>query len=88
MDPTIRDFTPIRKALRWIQIGMLCVQDYAGDRPTMSDVVLMLETETMALPCPRQPLVICLSSEDKHVHMEEPLDACSNGLTITVGLGR
>ncbi|XP_028805335.1 G-type lectin S-receptor-like serine/threonine-protein kinase B120 isoform X2 [Neltuma alba] len=87
VDPKIRDSTPRRKALRWIQIGMLCVQDSAGHRPTMSTVVLMLESETMALPCPRQPL-ICSSSEDEHVHMDGPLDASSNGLTITVDLVR
>lgn len=88
VDPTIRDSTSRRKALRWIQIGMLCVQDCAGHRPTMSSVVLMLESETMALPFPRQPLLISMSSEDKHTYVEEPLDASSNALTVTVAVGR
>ncbi|KAK4271410.1 hypothetical protein QN277_020110 [Acacia crassicarpa] len=89
VDPTIRDQAPRRKALRWIQIGVLCGQDRAGDRPSMSNVVLMLESETMVLPSTKQPLLICMSSsEDKNVHMEEPLDVSSNGLTCSMTLGR
>ncbi|KAK2644314.1 hypothetical protein Ddye_019509 [Dipteronia dyeriana] len=42
------------EVLRCIQVGLLCVQDDARDRPTMSTVVFMLCNEA-ALPCPKQP---------------------------------
>lgn len=40
--------------LRAIQIGLLCVQPYARDGPSMSFVVAMLSSET-ELPQPKQP---------------------------------
>jgi serine/threonine protein kinase len=45
------------EALRCIQIGLLCVQEDVMDRPTMSEVVLMLSSDT-ALPSPKQPAFI------------------------------
>ena len=42
---------------RCIQIGLLCVQEHATDRPTMSTVVFMLGNDT-TLPSPKQPAFI------------------------------
>ena len=42
------------EVLRSIQIGLLCVQPYPEDRPTMSYVVLMLSSN-IELPKPKQP---------------------------------
>ncbi|XP_065877258.1 G-type lectin S-receptor-like serine/threonine-protein kinase At1g11410 [Euphorbia lathyris] len=42
---------------RCIQIGLLCVQESAADRPTMFDVVFMLTNDTI-LPSPNQPAFI------------------------------
>ncbi|XP_039167305.1 G-type lectin S-receptor-like serine/threonine-protein kinase RKS1 [Eucalyptus grandis] len=44
--------------LRCIQIGLLCVQRYALDRPTMSTVVFMLGNADVLLPSPKQPAFI------------------------------
>ncbi|XP_010434187.1 PREDICTED: receptor-like serine/threonine-protein kinase SD1-8 [Camelina sativa] len=41
--------------LRCIQIGLLCVQERAEDRPTMSLVVLMLGSESTTIPQPKPP---------------------------------
>ena len=38
-----------------LHIGLLCVQEDAVDRPTMSTVVVMLASETMTLPIPNHP---------------------------------
>ncbi|KAK7302663.1 hypothetical protein RJT34_13556 [Clitoria ternatea] len=40
---------------RCIHIGLLCVQELARDRPTMTTVISMLTNETHNLPSPRQP---------------------------------
>ncbi|RYQ97579.1 hypothetical protein Ahy_B08g093660 isoform A [Arachis hypogaea] len=37
------------------QIALLCVQDEPGDRPTMSTVVTMLDSEIATIPIPTQP---------------------------------
>jgi len=41
--------------LRCIQIGLLCVQERAEERPTMSLVVLMLGSESTTIPQPKSP---------------------------------
>ncbi|GKV43377.1 hypothetical protein SLEP1_g50675 [Rubroshorea leprosula] len=55
IDPSMDEFCPHDQILRCIHIGLLCVQDHAIDRPTMSDIVSMLSNETMPLPKPKQP---------------------------------
>lgn len=44
--------------LRTVHIGLLCVQENAKDRPTMSAVASMLGSETMPLQAPNQPAFI------------------------------
>ncbi|XP_028792103.1 putative receptor-like protein kinase At4g00960 [Neltuma alba] len=41
--------------LRGIQIGLLCVQEKASDRPTMDTIVAMLSAYSFSLPIPLQP---------------------------------
>ncbi|XP_058072840.1 cysteine-rich receptor-like protein kinase 10 isoform X2 [Magnolia sinica] len=55
IDPLLAQTCQISEVLRWIHIGLLCVQQDAADRPTMSLVVLMLGSESMDLPQPTQP---------------------------------
>ncbi|XP_039158299.1 G-type lectin S-receptor-like serine/threonine-protein kinase At1g61370 [Eucalyptus grandis] len=53
LDETIAVSSPL-EVTRCIHVGLLCVQDRAMDRPNMSDVVLMLSSES-DLPQPRHP---------------------------------
>ncbi|KAK3433289.1 hypothetical protein EUGRSUZ_D00894 [Eucalyptus grandis] len=46
------------EALRCIQIGLLCVQEFADDRPNMSAVVLMLANDDVALASPKRPACV------------------------------
>ncbi|XP_058072873.1 cysteine-rich receptor-like protein kinase 10 isoform X2 [Magnolia sinica] len=55
IDPHIVNSCPTNEALRWIHIGLICVQEDPIDRPTMSTVVLMLGSESVTLPKPTQP---------------------------------
>lgn len=41
--------------LRCIHIGLLCVQEHANDRPSMSMVISMLNSEIIDLLSPTQP---------------------------------
>ncbi|XP_041025141.1 G-type lectin S-receptor-like serine/threonine-protein kinase At1g11410 isoform X3 [Juglans microcarpa x Juglans regia] len=54
VDSSLVDKTPDNEVARCIQIGLLCVQEYATDRPNMSTVVAMLGNDT-PLPSPQQP---------------------------------
>jgi hypothetical protein len=49
MDPLLIDSCCQDEFLRYIHIGLLCVQEDANDRPTMSYVVVMLKNETVTL---------------------------------------
>lgn len=42
--------------VRCIHIALLCVQDFAEDRPGIHTVVSMLSREIARLPSPKQPL--------------------------------
>ncbi|XP_018847028.2 G-type lectin S-receptor-like serine/threonine-protein kinase At1g11410 [Juglans regia] len=48
---------PAYEVLRCIQIGLLCVQEQAADRPTMLEVVFMLGNEAN-VPSPKKPAFI------------------------------
>ncbi|KAL5078311.1 hypothetical protein RYX36_017295 [Vicia faba] len=52
MDPSIANSYDPSEVLKCIQIGLLCVQDNAADRPTMSSVVQMLGSDNVTLPSP------------------------------------
>ncbi|KAF8364847.1 hypothetical protein HHK36_033179 [Tetracentron sinense] len=55
MDPTLVISCSTAELLLCLQVGLLCVQESAEDRPTMSDVVSMLSNRTTTLPAPKKP---------------------------------
>ncbi|KAI4323617.1 hypothetical protein L6164_023210 [Bauhinia variegata] len=55
MDPILEKSYIADEVTRCIHIGLLCVQEDAADRPTMSTVVVMLASETMTLSHPNHP---------------------------------
>ncbi|KAI3703553.1 hypothetical protein L1987_73708 [Smallanthus sonchifolius] len=54
-DPTLADSCVVHQLSRTIHVALLCVQESAGDRPVMSDVISMLINDTMPLPVPKRP---------------------------------
>ncbi|KAL7213420.1 hypothetical protein ACSBR2_016026 [Camellia fascicularis] len=57
IDPILVQSCVVNEVLKCIHIGLLCVQEDAADRPTMSFVVVMLGSNTVTLPQPKQPAV-------------------------------
>ncbi|XP_065877270.1 G-type lectin S-receptor-like serine/threonine-protein kinase RKS1 isoform X1 [Euphorbia lathyris] len=64
---------------RCIQIGLLCVQESAIDRPTMSGVLLMLSNDT-PLASPKQPAFILKTN----YNTEDPSRSTTSGRTNSV----
>ncbi|XP_019158932.1 PREDICTED: G-type lectin S-receptor-like serine/threonine-protein kinase At4g03230 [Ipomoea nil] len=58
MDPVLVSSCNQSEVLRCINVGLLCVQEDPNDRPTMSNVVIMLATENMSVPPPKQPAFV------------------------------
>ncbi|KAM3354813.1 hypothetical protein ACQJBY_025515 [Aegilops geniculata] len=77
------------EASRYINIALMCVQEHADDRPTMSNVVAMLNSEGVNLPGPKHPAYFNLrvSKEDESgsvLYSHNDVTICSNNdLTIT-----
>ncbi|KAF8047287.1 hypothetical protein N665_3116s0006 [Sinapis alba] len=55
VDPSFQDNYQNNEITRCIHIALLCVQEEAEDRPTMSAIVQMLTTSSVALAVPRPP---------------------------------
>lgn len=55
MDPTLSNCYSRDEAQRCIHIALLCVQEDPEDRPTMAQVLLMLNSFDVPLPVPRPP---------------------------------
>ncbi|PON41053.1 Cysteine rich receptor like kinase [Parasponia andersonii] len=55
MDPLLTDSCSQEEFLRCVYLGLLCVQEDAQDRPTMSSVVVMLNSGSEALQQPERP---------------------------------
>ncbi|XP_008219791.1 PREDICTED: G-type lectin S-receptor-like serine/threonine-protein kinase At1g11410 [Prunus mume] len=81
MDSTLSSSCSSSEVTRCIQMGLLCVQEKAMDRPTMSDVVSMLSNETMALPLPKEPAFFSRSSDAESSSNRK---RCHSGNDITI----
>jgi hypothetical protein len=55
MDPTLNNTFVPDEVQRCIHVGLLCVEQYASDRPTMPDVISMLANKYELTTLPRRP---------------------------------
>jgi hypothetical protein len=70
--------------LRFINIGLLCVQESPTDRPTMLDVVLMISNEHALLPTPKQSMFTTFQSMvDTNSTVDNAEDCSKNSVTIS-----
>ncbi|KAB5556154.1 hypothetical protein DKX38_007063 [Salix brachista] len=84
MDPTLGDPPSTSMLLRYINIGLLCVQESPADRPTMSDVISMIVNEHVALPEPKQPAFVAgRNMADQGRLMSSAGSPSTNNVTIT-----
>jgi hypothetical protein len=67
MDPTLHEGCNADQFVKCVHIGLLCVQDDPKDRPTTSNVVTMLDSETGTLPTPKQPAYVPTPKQPSYV---------------------
>ncbi|TVU51231.1 hypothetical protein EJB05_02641, partial [Eragrostis curvula] len=84
--PSIASEGKMIEIKKCIKIALLCVQENAADRPTMSDVVTMLSSELQALPEPKQPAFFNVSTTCGE--LSTTTRSSVNDLTITLVNGR
>ncbi|XP_035542136.1 G-type lectin S-receptor-like serine/threonine-protein kinase At1g11300 [Juglans regia] len=66
MDSTIGCSSSTSTPVRYINIGLLCVQESPADRPDMRDVVSMISNEHSPLPTPKQPAFTAIKSAEEN----------------------
>ena len=85
VDSLLGDSYSAGEVVRCIHIGLLCVQESANDRPTMSDVVFTMCNDT-TLPSPKQPAFILkrkYGAVDHSSSMSADAGTSINDLTLT-----
>ena len=88
-DPIIREPCFEMEILRCIHVGLLCVQEFANDRPSVSIIISMLKSEIIDLPLPKQPAFIERQiAPDADSSQHNPSKSSINNVTVTMVQGR
>ncbi|XP_017698977.2 G-type lectin S-receptor-like serine/threonine-protein kinase At4g03230 isoform X2 [Phoenix dactylifera] len=82
IDPSLGDSWSCSEVLKIIQVGLLCVQEFPADRPSMSLVVSMLTSDTN-VPVPKQVAFFGRCHSDSISSMESKQTGSANDLTIS-----
>uniref|UniRef100_A0ACD5ZCU2 Uncharacterized protein n=1 Tax=Avena sativa TaxID=4498 RepID=A0ACD5ZCU2_AVESA len=68
VDPSLGNGYDIAEITRCAQVALLCAQEDPADRPTMTDVAAMLNSERMSLPMePKQPTALSTGTAGEDV---------------------
>ncbi|KAK7834690.1 g-type lectin s-receptor-like serine/threonine-protein kinase [Quercus suber] len=85
MDPILEVTPPANVLLGYINIALLCVQESATDRSTMSDVVSMFNKEIALLPSPKQLVFSFVRGMENLGSSNRSLEICSvNDMTVSI----
>ncbi|CAN6452139.1 unnamed protein product [Victoria cruziana] len=80
IDPFLKDTSSTAETQRCLHISLLCIQEDAASRPTMSTVVLMLGNNSLHLPLPAQPAFL----QGNGVESSKPFSSCKDSATSTM----
>ncbi|KAK4576392.1 hypothetical protein RGQ29_027095 [Quercus rubra] len=84
MDACLTDSNNLSEVLRCIHVSLLCVQQRADDRPSLSTVLLMLGSESV-LPQPKEPgFFIDKGPHDANSSSSKNESSSTNEITITL----
>ncbi|KAH6799791.1 receptor kinase 1 [Perilla frutescens var. hirtella] len=84
VDSTLDESNNRIEVIRCINIGLLCVQDNAKDRPSMTDVINMLANKSWQLPQPKQPAFFIKTDSQEADNEEIIEEAGTNDMSISV----
>ncbi|XP_058093650.1 G-type lectin S-receptor-like serine/threonine-protein kinase SRK isoform X7 [Magnolia sinica] len=87
VDPSLSETCNSCTAVKCINVGLLCVQENAADRPTMASIITMLDGETASLPTPKRPAFYVRSAHTTN-SSNGPLNCSKNEVTISTVEGR
>ncbi|XP_062095696.1 G-type lectin S-receptor-like serine/threonine-protein kinase At1g61490 [Humulus lupulus] len=70
------------EALKCIHIGLLCVQDFATDRPSMAQIASMLSNQIFDQPQPKQPIFTFQASSSSYDPSTQSGSRCSATISV------
>lgn len=87
LDPVLGIQFPSSDMLKCIKVGLLCVQENPVDRPKMSTVNVMLNSDSVSLPAPSRP-AFCVgkSSMDPNLNSNKSSLGMNNQTTRSVAM--
>ncbi|KAK2977077.1 hypothetical protein RJ640_017601 [Escallonia rubra] len=89
IDPTLDISSSSCTPLKYVAVGLLCVQEVPSDRPSMSEVVAMLSNEHTTLVSPKRPAFTAGRAPLLAASGREQAELCSvNRLTESVLVAR
>ncbi|GLT83101.1 hypothetical protein SLE2022_014100 [Rubroshorea leprosula] len=91
VDNMVADPSHHEEVLTCTHVGLLCVQEFAKDRPNMSTVISMLNRAIVDLPCPKQPAFTLRqnNASDAESPAQHDQQRCSlNNVTLSTVEGR
>lgn len=89
IDPILVDSSAASELMRYVHVALLCVQERATDRPTMSEVILFLNNQNAALLSPKQPaFFVGRNAPTTSLPTGEPRPCSINDVTVSTMGGR
>ncbi|KAL0284870.1 UNVERIFIED_CONTAM: G-type lectin S-receptor-like serine/threonine-protein kinase [Sesamum angustifolium] len=90
VDPIIYDPRMEPDVVRYANVGLLCVQEAAADRPNTKTVLSMLSSEIVDLPRPKQPpfTAVQMSSSESECSQMSPNVCSVTNFTVRIVEGR
>nr|CAD1819183.1 unnamed protein product [Ananas comosus var. bracteatus] len=89
IDPSLDGSSETYEVVRCIHVALMCVQENAADRPTMSDVIVMLSSDSKSLPDPKQPAYFNVRIKDEaEMASDFIVPVSENEITFTSSEGR
>nr|CAD1819182.1 unnamed protein product [Ananas comosus var. bracteatus] len=89
IDPSLDGSSETYEVVRCIHVALMCVQENAADRPTMSDVIVMLSNDSTSLPDPKQPAYFNVRIKDEaEMAFDFIVPASENDITFSGPEGR
>ena len=91
VDSSLDDRFSTCKLNRCLQIGLLCVQENASDRPSMLDISSMLKNEKIRIAPPKKPAFSKKKGQENqqnYIPGQQPDRFSVNTITLSVFDGR
>lgn len=89
MDQTLCQTYNADECFKCVNVGLLCLQEDPNERPTMSNVVFMLGSESNTLPSPKEPAFVIRRCPSSRASTSSKMETFSrNELTVTIEQGR